>query len=480
MPTDTTRLSIKGTLWSLIERLSTMGMQLVCTLVIAQFLPPSEFGLIGMMTIFIAFSYILVDSGFGQAIIREPHVTAVDYSSIFYFNILIGAAAYVIMFCCAPLIAQFYHEPQLSLLLRVDFFAVVFQAFSVVQMAQLQKAVNFSRISKVSFIAVLLSGIIGIVVAYLRRDVWGLIAQNVSFIFIRTLCLWLYSHWLPSLTFQWESIRKYLSFSMNLLGARLIAALTDNAPNLLIGKSFTTTDLGNYTIPNKLQTSIAGTLSFAIHRVSYPIMATFQEDTVQLRIYSQKVVGMAFFITAPIMLLLMLEADDLFAILLTPEWAKAATYFKYLCLIGSIFCFADINMDILLVRNKASLVFRIEVIRKSLFILMLLVGIMTNMITLMRLLLLWNIFNALFVSYFSGKEIKSSLRQQVMFQKSIILHLSITLAIVLLLQLLLEEANIYLRFLLVLLTGAVTYVTVSRQSIYTKYILSNLSILNKA
>lgn len=479
MTTDTTKQSVNGTLWSMVERLSTMGIQLLCTLVIAQFLPPSEFGLVGMMTIFIAFSYILVDSGFGQAIIREPHVTATDYSSIFYFNIAIGGLAYLVMFFCAPLIALFYEEPQLTLLLRVDFFAVVFQAFTVVQMAQLQKSVDFARISKVSFISVLCSGIIGIAFALWLHNVWALVAQNVSFIFIRAFLFWIFSKWHPTLTFQWQSIQKYLKFSMNLLGARLVAAITDNAPNLLIGKSFTATDLGNYTVPNKLQTSVAGTLSFAIHRVSYPIMANFQNDIDRLRSYSQKVVGMAFYLIAPIMLLLLIEAEDFFAIILTPEWAVAALYFKYLCLIGAVFCFADINMDILLIRNKADLVFRIEIVRKTLFIILLVIGILTDMTTLIRLLVVWNLFNAIFVSYFAGREIQCSIWQQVGYHKQTVIYLITTAVITLTIQALLADSHLYIRFTLTLLAGVMTYLSISWRSIYLEYILSNINTIFK-
>lgn len=479
MSINTTKQSVNGTFWSMIERLSTMGIQLLCTLVIAQFLSPSEFGLVGMMTIFIAFSYILVDGGFGQAIVREPNVTATDYSSIFYFNIALGGFAYLFIFFCAPWIALFYDEPQLTILLRVDFFAVVFQAFSVVQMAQLQKSVNFSRISKVSFIAVVCSGVIGIAVAYWLRNVWALVAQNVSFIFLRALLFWIFSQWHPSCIFHWKSIQKYLKFSLNLLGTRLIAAITDNAPNLLIGKSFTATDLGNYTVPNKLQISIAGTLSFAIHRVSYPIMSTFQDDIDRLRSYSQKVVGMAFYITAPIMLLLMIESDDIFAIILPPEWAVAALYFKYLCFIGAIFCFADINMDILIVRNKANLVFRMEIIRKTLFILILVVGVMTNMTMLIYLLVIWNIFNALYVSYFAGKEIQCSLWQQLGFHKSTLLFLLIAAITTLLTQSLLVGSNLYIRFILTMIVGFTTYILVSWRGVYLNYILSNISSICK-
>lgn len=463
--------SIKGTFWSMVERFSTMGIQLLCTLVVAQFLPPSEFGLIGMMSIFMAFSTILVDAGFGQAIIREQNVTPVDYSSIFYFNILLGLFIYSIFFFCAPLIARFYNEPRLVLLIRIAFLSLLLLSFSVVQQAQLFKSVNFATVSKSSLCAAIISGFLAIVIAYLFRNVWALVVQSLSFAFIRTCLLWIFNGWRPQMSFAMNSIRKYIGFSMNLLASNLIASITDNLANLFIGKHYSAHILGNYTIPDKLQRSVAGTLSFSIHRVSYPIMSSFQNDDNRLREYSQKVVGIAFYVIAPVMIILGIEADDFFAIILSSEWSESASYFKYMCIIGGIYCFADINMDILLVKGKSNWVLRIEIIRKTMLVLSLVLGIMYDIKILLLLLICYNVFNAIFVSYWAGRAIRCSLIYQLRVNLKTIMSLCIMIVVMFLITHLLTPG--IWRFCISVTAGISTYLLISyfMQNTFYKYLI---------
>jgi len=466
--------SIKGTFWSFIERFSTMGIQLLCTLVIAQFLSPSEFGLIGMMSIFLAFSSILVDAGFGQAIIRDNNVSDIDCSSVFYFNILLGIIIYAVVWFCAPIIARFYVEPQLTALVRVSFLSLVIQSFSVVQQARLFKSVNFATVSRVSLISVIISGIIGIVVAYVSKNVWALVCQSLSYSLLRAVLLWVFSSWMPQRGFSYSSIKKYLKFSLNLLGSNLIAAITDNLANLFIGKSYSAQVLGNYTIPDKLQRSIAGTLSFSIHRVSYPIMSSFQDDDDHLRNYSQNVVGMAFYIIAPIMLFLGMESEDFFNLILPPAWKEAAGYFKYMSIIGAIFCFADINMDILLVKGKSDWVFRIEVVRKTLLVTALVIGIKSDLKILLQYLIAYNVFNAVLVSYYAGKSIGCSLWYQ--FKKNIKTLLNLTAMVVAVVAAKYCTDVPVWRLSLSLIAGLVAYLVTSSlfENPYFDYILSTI------
>lgn len=422
-----------------------MGIQLLCTLVIAKFLTPSEFGLVGMMSIFLAFSTVLIDSGFSQALIRDQEASDTDYSSVFYCNVLIAIAIYFIFFFLAPVIADFYAQPQLTLLLRVSFIAMIVLGLSVVQQAQLQKAVNYAKISKISLISVIISGIIGICVAIIYKNVWALIAQTLSFAILRNALFWILSSWRPKLVFSFDSIRKYFRFSLNILTTHIIASITDNLANLVIGKSFSPVELGNFTVPNKLQTSVAGTISFAIHRVSYSVMASFQNDTMLLRDYSQKIVSTAFFIIAPILVFLGVVSEDLFQILLSPEWTNAGLYFKYLCFIGAIYCFADINMDILIIRGKSNLVLKIEIVRKVLLVVSLLIGAYLGMERLLQLLVAYNIFNAVFVSYYSGKEIDCSLFYQFKQIRYALATIFFELIVSIITYLLLIGYNAYLR-----------------------------------
>lgn len=406
------RKSIIGTAWSMVERMAKMGIQLVCTFVIAQFVAPSEFGLVSMMSIFLAFSTILIDSGFSQALIHEQQVTREDESSIFWFNILLGVVLYGLFWITAPLIADFYNEPQLTVLIRVAFLALIFQSLIVVQQGLLFKSVDFKVVSKISFWAVLLSGIAGIIVSYIRRDVWGLIVQNLSFAVLQTLFFWVYSRWRPQLLFSMACVRKYLKFSMNLLGSNLLAAITDNLANLFVGKAYNTTVLGHYTIANKVPMLSAGTICYGIKRVSYSMMSTFQDNNKQLASYSQRVVGTAFWILAPVMALMFIFAKPFIGWLFPEEWAPAAVYLRYFCVMGAVFCFSDINQDILLVKGRTDLLFRLDIVRRTLLVVLLVIGIQYNVEVLLMLLTAYSILNALVVSWLAGRLIACNLWQQ--------------------------------------------------------------------
>jgi len=407
--------SLTGTFWSMIERFAKMGIQILCTFVIAQFVPPSDFGLVSMMSIFLAFSTILIDSGFGQALVHEQNVTHEDESSLFWFNILLGVVVYAVFWLIAPWIAAFYEEPQLTVLIRVAFLALVFQSFIVVQQGLLFKAVNFKTVSKISFWAVLLSGVAGIAVSYVRRDVWGIIIQNLLFAVLQTLFFWLYSRWRPQWFFSFACVRKYLRFSMNLLGSNILAAITDNLANLFVGKAYSSTVLGHYTMANKIPYLTSGTLCYGIKRVSYSIMSTFQNDDRQLAAYSQRVVGTAFWILAPIMMLLFIFADEFIALLFPPEWSPAATYLRYFCVIGFVYCFSDINQDILLVKGRTDILFRLDIVRRTLLVVLLLVGIRYDVEVLLVLLAAYNVLNGLVVSYIAGRLIHCSLLRQALY-----------------------------------------------------------------
>ena len=401
-----------ATFWSMTERFAKMGIQILCTFIIAQFVAPSEFGLVSMMSIFLAFSTILIDSGFSQALIHEQNVTRQDESSIFWFNILLGTIVYFIFWLTAPVIAGFYNEPQLTVLIRVAFLALIFQSLVVVQQGLRYNEVNFKNVSKISFWAVLLSGISGIIVSYIRRDVWGLIVQNLLFAILQTLFFWKYSTWRPKLFFSFQCVRKYLKFSMNLLGSNMLAAITDNLANLFVGKAYNSTILGHYTMANKIPYLTSGTFCYGIKRVSYSMMSTFQNDNEELSRFSQRVVGTAFWVLAPIMIALFIFSDEFIGLLFPQEWATAAIYLRYFCVIGFVYCFSDINQDILLVKGRTDILFKLDIIRRSILVVILLIGVKYDVETLLTLLVGYSIINSLVVSYIAGRLIHCNLWRQ--------------------------------------------------------------------
>ena len=230
--------TISGVLWSGIERLLVQGIQFILGIVLARLLLPADYGLIGMLTIFFAISLAIVDSGFSQALIQRKNVTQTDYSTVFYFNLLTSLCIYASLYFSSPYIAAFFEEPRLTLITRVISLSILFNALSIIQIAKLTKALDFKSQTKCSVIAIVVSGIIGIYLAFLGHGVWALVIQMVSKSILNLLLLILFAWWWPSLVFSKKSLKSLFSFGSKLLASGLLNAVLIIYIMLLLGSSF--------------------------------------------------------------------------------------------------------------------------------------------------------------------------------------------------------------------------------------------------
>lgn len=239
--------SIAGIKWSAIESYANQGIKFILSLVMARQLLPSDFGLIGMVAVFFAVTQTFVDSGFGEALIRKRNQSDVDYSTVFYFNIVVSIGCYVVLFFCAPLIALFFEEPILKDLVRVVGLTIIVNSFKVVQTSIFIIDVNFKAIAKATLTSNLISGIIGIILAYHGVGVWALVCQNIIACVLNVIILWIISKWRPLLIFSRESFKDLFNYGSKILGAGLLNTLYQNINTLCIGKFYTPSDLGYYT-----------------------------------------------------------------------------------------------------------------------------------------------------------------------------------------------------------------------------------------
>ena len=206
------KTALKGTVWSTIERFSVQGVTFVVMIIMARLLDPTDYGLVGMLTIFIAISQALVDSGFSQALIRKQKRTQTDNSTVFYFNIAVGLILYLILFFAAPAIARFYSQPLLVPLTRVIGLSVLINSFVVVQRALFTVQIDFKTQAKASMSAALVSGAVGIYMAYTGFGVWSIAAQQIVNLLVNVSLLWVMSSWRPSWAYSWKSFREIFSF----------------------------------------------------------------------------------------------------------------------------------------------------------------------------------------------------------------------------------------------------------------------------
>ena len=236
--------TISGVLWSCVERFSVQGIQFVIMVII---LLPSDYGMIGMLAIFIAIAQTLIDSGFSNALIQKKDRSEIDYSTVFYFNIVVGIILYFILFFSSPLIARFYNTPELTGLTRVLALNLFINSLAVVQRAILSIKIDFMTQAKASFSAAIISGIVGIVMAYTGFGVWSLAVQTVLNAFVNTVLLWIFSKWIPLKVFSFESFKKLFAFGSKLLASGLLDTIYRNIYTIVIGKKFASTDLGYFT-----------------------------------------------------------------------------------------------------------------------------------------------------------------------------------------------------------------------------------------
>lgn len=406
--------TVNSIIWSGIERFSTLFIQFVCTIFIARVLTPSDFGLIGMLTIFVSIAQTIVDSGFGQALVRKQTISTIDYSSVFYVNLALGVILYIILYLCSDYIALFYNMPDLARISKIIFLVIPINALSLIQYTIFQRNINFKILSKITIYSSILSGGIGILAAFKLQNVWALVIQNILLYFFRTLFLWIRTDWYPQLKFSFSSIKEMFTFSINLLFAGLISNIFNNIYSLVIGKFYTPTDLGYYSQADRIQKIPSTSITEVIQRVTFPILSTIQDDKQRLKDSYRKIINMTLFIIAPLMLFLAAIASDLFDLFLTEKWKIASHYFKILCFTGICYPLSCINLNILIVRGKSKIIFYLECMKKIILLIILCITINFSMTVVIYGQLLYSFIAVGLNLYLCGKEIQLNIKRQLL------------------------------------------------------------------
>ena len=265
-------------IWKYLDMISNSGIQLICTFIMARFLTPADYGILGIVLVFSAFADVFIYSGFGQALIREKEVTRTDYSTILYFNIVVSLVLYILLYFSSGLIADIYEQPILNDICKVAYLILPIHALSLVQMTKLQKDIKFKKNFFISFISSLVSAVIAIYIAYLYRSVWALVLQVMMTSTIRCVLLWATSDFIPVLRFSKESFNKYFKFSKNLLLSGFIGTLFNNIYPLIIGKAYSASELGYYSQSKKINDLASQTTTQVVQSVTYPILARINNE----------------------------------------------------------------------------------------------------------------------------------------------------------------------------------------------------------
>jgi O-antigen/teichoic acid export membrane protein len=368
--------TVDGLAWSFIDNLVVKGFQFAIGIILARILSPREFGLIGMVTIFIAISQSFVDSGFSQALIRKKDCTQADYSTVFYFNLVIGIVIYIVLFFCAGAISTFFTEPILRPLVQVVGLSIVLSSFGLIQSTIIMKEINFKLQAWVSFSACMLSGIIAIVMAYNGYGVWSLVVLTLSRFGLNSLFLWFGNKWRPLWTFSSHSFKELFSYGSKMLASGLLNTIFENIYYVVIGKYFSAVDLGYYTTADKFNALPSKNITEVIQRVSFPVLSRMQDDKVKLKANYRLLIRSTMLITFVLMIGLAAVARQMILTLIGAQWLPSVVYLQMLCFVGMFYPLHALNLNMLQVQGRSDLFLRLEIIKKILIIPVMIIGIM--------------------------------------------------------------------------------------------------------
>ena len=356
--------TVKGVIWSAVDRFSAQGIQFVFSILIARLLVPEDYGVVAMLGIFMAVSQTFIDSGFGTALIRKIDRTEEDFSTVFYFNIFVATLFYFALFFAAPAIANFYNTPLLESITKVVALNLIIGSLSGIHNAKLSIAIDFKSRAKISIVSTLLTGAVGLWMAYAGYGVWALVVQNLFSSAIRTVLLWVIVKWYPKLVFSWKSFKELFSFGSKLLASALLDTLYNNIYTLVIGKVFSSSTLGVYSKANALAQFPSSNITSVLQGVTFPVLSTIQNEDDRLADAYKRFLKIAAFVVFPLMIGLSAVADPFIRLVLTDKWEGAIYLLQIMCFWMMWYPIHAINLNILQVKGRSDYFLKLEIIKK--------------------------------------------------------------------------------------------------------------------
>lgn len=404
---------MKGVGWSAADAFLGQGVTFLVGIVLARLLSPAEYGLIGICMIFTTVLSGIVDSGLSNSLIRKKVVTDDDYNTMFITNMLMSIVLFVLLYITAPLIASFFSREELIVLIRVMGLILFFQALSLVQYTRLTKRIDFKTKTKASIIAAIVSGGIGIGMAYAGFGVWSLVGQKLSERLIYTLCLWVFNWWFPRCRFCLDSFHYMWGFGWKIMLAGLLNNIWKELYQVVVGKFYSPATLGQYTRARQFSHLFSTNLTNIIQRVTFPVLSNIQDDRERLLSVYRRIIKMTMLVTASGMFFLGAISEPLLYCLIGPKWHDATAYLPLICITGSLYPLHAINLNMLQVQGRSDLFLGIEVVKKILSLGPLFIGVFIGIIPMLCTSVVIGVVAYFINSYYSGKLINYSSWMQI-------------------------------------------------------------------
>lgn len=465
---------LSGAKWNAFGQFTHYGVQFIVSMILARILIPEEFGLIGMLSVFLGISTVFIQSGLSVALIQKKNADSVDFSTVFYYNIVVSLVFYLILFACSDFIANFYHEPKLVSLMRYTAIVFVINAAGVVQSTILRKELKFKKLNIVSVVGVFSSAVVAIIMALNEYGVYSLVAQSITYALVTNVLYWLVSDWKPQFIFSIESFKQLFGFGSKLLGSSILDRIYTTIDTLIIGKVFSASQLGFYSRAKATRDIPVENTTGILTSIVFPIFSKLDNDS-DLKKYHLKFLGILAFIIFPVMGGLAIVAEPLTILLFSETWLPSVKILQLLCLAGPAAPFSVILVQTILAKGNAGLFLKLDIYKKIIGVLGMGIGLYFGFYAFIIGVLAASVINLLINFIYTGKLVNTKLIEylKVMFNPfifSFVMCLSIY-AIGMILP-----DNVYIMLFVQVSLGIVVYVFLSsifkvKDFIYLKEII---------
>ena len=420
----------KGLFWSSFERFGAQAIQFIFGIILARLLSPEDYGLIAMPLIFLALAQCLIDSGFTSAIIRKPSLKEEDLSTAFFFSVIVGIVCYIILFLLSDTIAGFYNVPELSNILRITALATIINPLCIVQQSVLTRKLEFKIQAKISIVSQLLTGVIGLSLAYSGFGVWSLVIQQIGGLLLRTILLWIFGKWYPKTGWSKVSFDYLWGYGSKILLSSILETIYSNIYPFIIGKFYKPADLGNYTRANTFANFPSSNVTTILQKVTFPVLSSIQDDDIRLQTNYRKFIKLSCYVIFPLMMGLSSSANSVVNVLLGEKWEGCVILLKIVCFNLMWFPVHAINLNLLQVKGRSELYLKLEIIKKIVGFTILIISVPFGLVPLMIGGVVTSVFALFINTYYTGKLINVGFTKQMrdiapMFFSSIILWIII-------------------------------------------------------
>lgn len=365
---------IAGLFWKFGERISAQLVSLIVSIVLARLLDPTDYGAVALVMVFITIANVFVSNGFGNALIQKKDADMLDFSSVFYINILLGIILYCNLFYISPYIADFYNMPILNPALRVLAIRIPIASINSVQHAYVSRNMLFKRFFFSTLFGTLLSGVVGIVMAYNGFGVWSLIAQYLTNTCIDTIVLWFTVHWHPMPRCSWNRAKNLISYGWKLLLSGLLDTGYSQLRNLIIGKMYTTADPAYYNQGDKYPQLLVININTSIGSVLFPAMSQYQDDRIKIKEMTRRAIQISSFVMWPMMIGLATIAESLIILILTDKWLPCVLFLRIFCISYGLWPIHTSNLQAINAMGRSDLFLKLEILKKGIGLIALLIS----------------------------------------------------------------------------------------------------------